>query len=277
MSNELYPYQNQYVFYLETVKQYKERTLSDANSVVTAFWNFYLGSDSNGSIRNVTESNVRSFLIYAETQIPLANSTLNKFLVHLKSYFAWLNAHDLISKLPTLFVDGRPIDRSNTVVINWTDYLDDFLTDDRLSDVTKKVFLAISLGNLPNKLISLTNRDISLQINATTQSNNTKNYFLEQNMNLNDFYLTSSKHGQVDKQLKTNVVLQRNLKKDAKFIPFRCNLLSLRQGFVYSKVLNTAISDDDLMSMLHCNFKTLNYYKKNTLFFDFVDYATIRK
>lgn len=275
LSNELFPYENQYEFYLITVKQYKARTLTNAKFAVTKFWNFYLGGDTNASICNVQESDVRSFFNYAETKIHFKNSTLNKFLVHLKSYFAWLNSHNLIKKLPTLFIDGRPIQRKSTVIINWFPYLEDFLQDNRLDLITKKTLLAISLGFSPNELIKIRNKDVASRLNGRTNTKVTNFNFLISNMD--DYYFTSSKHGHIGEPLQTSEVLRRKLRHDNKFLPFKSNLLSLRQSYVYSEVINTALSDDDLLSLLNCNRKTLNYYKDNSLLFDLVDYRTLRK
>lgn len=279
MSSEVYPFQNQYEFYLTTVKRYKERTMINANFAISTFWKFYLGSDSDGSISNVTETDVRSFFDYAETTVSLENSTLNKFLVHLKGYFAWLNANNLIKRLPTLFINGRPINRKSTVMINWVDHIEDFLNDDRLSMTTRKILLAISLGNLPKYLIDLTNGDILLQLKLKANNKVIENNFLKQIMTSKkdtDYFFPTSWNGHEGEKLKTNVVLRTNLSNDSDLLPFKSNLTSLRQSYVYTKVSNLKLSDQQLLEILKCNLKTLIYYKNNAQQFNLIDYTSVR-
>lgn len=274
----LYPYQPQYEFYLTTVKQYKERSLIDAKIVLSKFWNFYLADETSTSeIKDVKESNIRSFFNYFEKVNKYKNSTLNKFLVHLKSYFAWLTDHNLIAKTPTLFVAGRPIPRKNTFVLNWNLHIADFIEDRNLSVDTQKILLAISLGYLVDDLINLQWCDLKQQVNSKMKNYSIIINFINENMLDHKFVFESKKIGHVGEKLKTNRALRYALKKDAKNLPFEANLLNIRQSYVYTLVNDQDQSDNTLMHKLHCNKKTLTYYRDNLLLFNFVDYSSVKK
>lgn len=273
----LYPYQPQYEFYLTTVKQYKERTLIDAEIVLSKFWKFYLTDETSTSeIKDVKESNIRSFFNYSEKVSKYKNSTLNKFLVHLKSYFAWLTDHNLIAKTPTLFVAGRPIPRKNTFVLNWNFYIADFIENEKLSLDTKKILLTISFGYLIDDLIDLQWADLKQQVNSKMKKASVIINFINENMIDHKFVFDSKKIGHVGEKLKTNRALRYALKKDAKNLPFEANLINIRQSYVYTLVNDKEQSDKALMQKLHCNQKTLTYYRDNLLLFNFVDYSSIK-
>lgn len=272
MINEKFPYQDQYVFYLKTVKQYKTKTLRDSEIAISSFWSYYITNSSTTEIKEVTEADVRSFLSFAEKHSNYKKTTINKYLVHLKSYFAWLDDHNLIKKLPTLFINGRPIPRQNTFVINWMRKLPDLINNEQLSDTTKKVLIAISLGYLPNELIDLKCSDIYSRLNAKTKNDDSIKNFLKTKMDSNDYLFQSTKRGHEGEKLKTNAVLWKKLREDNEKLSFDDSLLSLRQSYVYSIVKKRNLSDDEMLRILKCNLKTLTYYKQNALLFKFIDY-----
>lgn len=257
-----YPYQKRFVDYCK-----KERKLTDSSIVITeksiqTFWNYYANGIDDASIDNVTETDLRNFLNSLETELNFKKNTINKYLSHLKVYFAYLYSRHLIKNYPILMINGRYWSRKHDVVINWMDKLPEIAKIDGLNPLTVKFMIGIYLGYEPKEV---------LHLRYKTAIHELKNDDLKQYLKVHcDFshgdnpYIIAKKGGGA---YASDFNLARKIEPDREVLGIPLTLQSLRLSYIYSYIADESKTDEEIRQILHINQKSLLYYRKNLLLY----------
>ena len=146
-----FPYQERFANYLRNVKYLKETTIHDTCHDVDQLFKYLRTFNplyrQNPDLSELTSSDLQAYFNWLQVQHQIKNSTYNKLLTHLNTYFIFLFQNNLTTSLPTIGLKGltkKPKLVSDTLNIGWTKNLQTYLTDSKLSYYTRLMLLALS-------------------------------------------------------------------------------------------------------------------------------------
>lgn len=89
--------------YIETEKNYSQKTLSSYKNDLTKFFE-YLEKEKIREIENIDKDTIRFFLLHLKNK-ELSNRTLGRYYSSLNSFFKYLLEHEIIKQNPLEFID----------------------------------------------------------------------------------------------------------------------------------------------------------------------------
>lgn len=247
----LFPYEKNFNQWC-TSQNLAPRTLTSINQSIYYFWNYFLqNSNSEPKVSNVSAQDIRAFIDHLEQDQNKTISTINKYVTHLKKYFSFLYDHQLVKNYLFTDLHGYTFDRTPHICIDWIDQLDEIITWPEISLDCKKVLILIAHGFDPKQFLNLSKANISRIKDSSYRS------LLLTNTEENPL-IFQTKTG---KQISALTSLTRKIAPDKDILNFDLTPGKLRLSYIYYKVNNPSLSDLKLMEILHCNRKSLTYYR----------------
>ena len=241
------------------------------NLSLATFWRYCKGNN-NASLNELEASDIQNFLDSLETALQLKKSTINKYLSHIRLYFAFLYSHHLIDHYPMLEISGRKFSRKHVYLIDWMDYLPQIAAIPQIHPETIMMLVGIAKGFYPDEVLKLRYSDI---IGSVTNPD-LKRYIKEHlNFSQNsDPYILGKEFGGT---YPADFHLVQRLIADRKKLGMEITLQSLRLSFVYSILNRKNMTDQELEKILRINGKTLAYYRENMLRYNSFKKFTLKK
>ncbi|WP_025020675.1 hypothetical protein [Ligilactobacillus equi] len=274
-----YPYQNQYLQYMNTIQEKNKITIKNNDYHLKSF--FYYESLYNRSfiesgyhVDSIVESDIREFLVYIGDLRNLTIGSTNQYLYSIAGYYKYLFRTEKTKVLPTLDVIGLPTVGSYKVTIydvGWIDSLQDLLENERIDYYTRffllftarfyklKEILAEDFYKIANKEMKNAPEYQQIffykfrnRIRPLQQKYKTKALLIQRRSQSKDNYLIS-----------TNQQLSRYLQRDKKWFPFITKTRELyRTNIIYYLETHPDISEAVLKETLHMNQQTLDWYRR---------------
>lgn len=139
-----YPYEKRFKTYLKQ-KYLEEITITDISHDVSDFFNYLRHFNENyqalPAVDQIQESDVRDYFNMLQVKRQIKNTTYNKVLTHINTYFTFLFSNQLSVTLPTLRLKGLERKAENRVDLDWVKQLPDLLGNDQLSFYSRLVLL----------------------------------------------------------------------------------------------------------------------------------------
>lgn len=247
----LFPYEKNFNQWCSS-QNLAPRTITSINQSIYYFWNYFLqNSNSEPKVSNVSAQDIRAFIDHLEQDQNKTISTINKYVTHLKKYFSFLYDHQLVKNYLFTDLHGYTFDRTPHICIDWIDQIDEIITWPEISLDCKKVLILIANGFGPKQFLNLSKANISSINNSSYRS------ILLTNTEENPL-IFQTKTG---KQISALTSLTRKIAPDKDILNFDLTPGKLRLSYIYYKVNDPSLSDLKLMEILHCNRKSLTYYR----------------
>ena len=266
-----FPYEQHFRKYLQTEKFLEDITINDICHDVSDLFihlrNFNPIYRENSDLSLLEQSDIKDYFNMLQVKREIKNSTYNKVLTHLNSYFIFLFSHKLTTSMPTLTLKGLAKQETSITGLDWTTNLTTFLTDQSLSYYTRLMLLLLSKFYTINEILQpnfyqiLANCELSVEqqkfltefmvfIAPLQELQNCQDLFLKQRINLANPRLSLPG-------------LHKFLKKDQA----HCSLILSPQKLYQSAILyhlNTHLDTptEQLLTTLRLNPTSLIYYKK---------------
>ncbi|WP_076461489.1 tyrosine-type recombinase/integrase [Limosilactobacillus caccae] len=257
----MFPYQEKYLNWCETVDLLSTRSVQLSQFVINDFFAYYADQHSTDQIglNQVTNADIRNYIAHLKEDRHLASRTVNKYISHLKKYFTYLYEQKLIKNYPLTTIKGLSFNRSGHYQIGWQ--RDIRLMIGHVKPATIKLLLAISCGYHPDELLQLKWGDINSRLEDDRLSAALKKAPDFQLAN-DDYLFTDGRSEDSGRPLTSMVALANRVKDDREVLNLNLAPSKLRNSFVYSQVIREDMTDHQLMQLLHCNQKTLSYYRQ---------------
>ena len=143
-----FPYKERFINYLKNDRFLADSTIKDLTEDVQRLFNYLRENNptyqSTADLNQITELEIKEYLSWLQIQRQIKNSTYNKILTHLNSYFIFLFQNGLATTLPTIGMKGMKKSKSTSPAreaINWTKKLSDYLANDQLAYYTRMTLL----------------------------------------------------------------------------------------------------------------------------------------
>lgn len=143
-----FPYKERLINYLKNDRFLADSTIKDLTEDVQRLFNYLRENNptyqSTADLNQITELEIKEYLSWLQIQRQIKNSTYNKILTHLNSYFIFLFQNGLATTLPTIGMKGMKKSKSTSPAreaINWTKKLSDYLANDQLAYYTRMTLL----------------------------------------------------------------------------------------------------------------------------------------
>lgn len=143
-----FPYKDRFINYLKNVRLLADSTVKDLTEDVQRLFNYLRENNSTyqvtADLNQITELEIKEYLSWLQIQHQIKNSTYNKILTHLNSYFIFLFQNSLATSLPTIGMKGMKKKISTSPakkIANWTKKLPDYLENDQLAYYTRMTLL----------------------------------------------------------------------------------------------------------------------------------------
>ncbi|MBP2057961.1 site-specific recombinase XerC [Lactobacillus colini] len=249
-----FPYINNFNDWCST-RHLQAQTIQSINQSVNYFWNYYLtNANHTPNLDELSSQDIRSFLVNLEVNENRSVQTLNKYITHLKKYFSFLYDHKLMPNYVLTDIKGHTFDRTPRFCLDWIDSLDKIIANEKVSLDTKKLLILIAYGFEPNKLLGLTIADVQGKINKKTYIDILSTPALP---NLPQLIF----HTKKGRPLSALPSLSRRILADRDTLNLDLTPGKLRLSYIYRLVNDSSLSDDDLTNLIHCNRKTITYYR----------------
>ena len=255
----MYPFQDNYEHWCKTIALFSDTTISQIGFAISSFFSFQADQHSDGrSANNVRNSDIHQFVVYPKEERGLRTRTVNKYISYLKTYFKYLYQAKLIDHYPLMNIKGLSFDRHFHYVIGWHNHLIELI--EIAKPETIKLLLAVLCGYKGDNLLTLTWADITPQINNTKLL-----AALEKHPNFpissKQYLFQDTRFKNEDHRIKSFTSLNRKINGDEEKLGLDLSPTNLWMSFCLSNVLRTDLTDQQLMEKLHCNQKTLSYYR----------------
>lgn len=259
-----YPYQLEFTRYCKYQKHYADGTRLIMHKSLTNFWRYYqANSSTEANINAVRDTDIQTFLDGLETKLKLRKNTINKYISHLKCYFAFLYTHHLIDYYPVLEINGRKFNRKRVFVINWMPYLPQIAQIPGIHAVTVKMMCGIALGYLPKEVLKLRYAETMQQIKSASLRQYLQKH-VDFKQQANPYLLAAKKGGCYS----SDFHLCQEARADRSKLGMSLTLQYLRLSYVYSILNQKTFNDFQLEQKLRCNDKTLLYYRSNMFMYN---------
>lgn len=143
-----FPFHESFTEYLTNDRFLAESTIKDLTADIQRLFNYLRQHSSsyqkNPALNQITDLDLKEYLGWLQIQKNIKNSTYNRILTHLNSYFEFLFQTGRSSSLPTIGLKGikkRTSKALQTNIINWVDDLQSYLNNDNLSYYTRMMLL----------------------------------------------------------------------------------------------------------------------------------------
>ena len=266
-----FPYADRFSHYLKHDRLLADNTINDINHDVADLFNylrhFNVLYQVNPDLDQLEETDIRAYFNMLQVERNIKNTTYNKVLTHLTTYFNFLFQNKLTTSLPTIGLKGLKRQTDDSLPLNWVDQLPLLLSDDSLSYYGRLVLLLTSHFYTVKEMLQpgfyqildreswldfeqaflaeFKNRQTDLQARQ-----NSLDLFLKQRLNLANPTLTLP-------------ALHKYLKQDQAQLPFSFKPSQLYQNAVcYFLVSHQDLSDQQLATRLRLDLTSLNYYRQ---------------
>lgn len=264
----MFPYQKDFEEWCKNVKHFSKKTINLNIYVVNNFFAYFTDKLKSNSFASVNSIDIRGYIDNLYNQHNLSARTCNKYLTNIKRFFMFLYVSNYIDKYPVANIRGISYNRHLSYYINWLNLIPSMIGI--VAPDTIKLLTAFSLGYEKQDLLNL-------KINIIDQVHNIAlhNYLAE--------YLNFSKTSnsfftdQRGNSIKTLMTIRRHTKPDEKVLGMPLSPYKLRQGYIYTKVSDHTLSDDELAKKLKCSQKRLAYYKNNAQILNLIDFKINKK
>ncbi|MDE7056298.1 MAG: site-specific integrase [Lactobacillus sp.] len=253
----MYPYQSQFETWATSVRHLANTTVVRASLAVNSFWNYYRTvAVNNCSLNDITESDIRSYLINLENREHLKASTINKYLSYIKIYFDFLFSHQIINTYPPFNIKGNFTSRKRNYIIGWNHQLSKIINIPNINVKSIALLTAVNLGFKPDDILSLRFSDIEPNLD----NSKLRDYFVDHLdfKNSNNPFLFQNRSGK-PYTLKTSLYV--SLSNDSKALGFPLTITYLRLSYIYTLLTENNLSDPQLIEKLKISPKSLIYYK----------------
>lgn len=266
-----FPYTDRFSHYLKHDRLLADNTINDINHDVADLFNylrhFNVLYQVNPDLDQLEETDIRAYFNMLQVERNIKNTTYNKVLTHLTTYFNFLFQNKLTTSLPTIGLKGLKRQTDDSLPLNWVDQLPLLLSDDSLSYYGRLVLLLTSHFYTVKEMLQLgfyqiLDRESWLDFEqaflaefknhqADLQARqNSLELFLKQRLNLANPTLTLP-------------ALHKYLKQDQTQLPFSFKPSQLYQNAVcYFLVSHQDLSDQQLATRLRLDLTSLNYYRQ---------------
>ena len=144
-----FPYEKRFRRFLQNdklvIKVTESDTCHDVNDLFIYLRNFNDNYRKSADLSNLEESDIVEYLIMLQTKRNIKNTTYNKVLTHLNTYFKFLFKFKLSSALPTISLQGLERPKKELAdIYGWQEDLSSYLTSSNLSNYTKMVLLLLA-------------------------------------------------------------------------------------------------------------------------------------
>ena len=269
-----FPYEKRFILYLRNERFLEENTIADLTRDITRFFNYLRQNNPNYrdslKVSSISSNDIKEYLNTLSITNNIKNTTYNKMLTHINTYFKFLFINNLSPVLPTLSIKGRKRTVNKTNDLAWTEKLAEYLVDDNLSLYTRMTLLLISHFYTIKEILQKDFYQELNQIEFTNFEYEFINLFNEEILNLqqrqhtHDIFL-KKRLDIVSPQL-TLPGLHKYLKKDQKNIDIKLSPRELYQNVVCYFILNNQnLSDTQLIQRLRLeDLTSLNYYRQKS-------------
>ncbi|GBG94864.1 integrase [Ligilactobacillus salitolerans] len=144
-----FPYEQRFRRYLQNDKLLAPVTADDLCHDVSDLFNYLRTFNESyrtkASLSVLEESDISEYLIMLQTKRQIKNTTYNKVLTHLNTYFKFLFKYKLSTSLPTVTLQGQPRQQAEiTDLYGWEDELPAYLELTAISSYTKMLLLLLA-------------------------------------------------------------------------------------------------------------------------------------
>lgn len=266
-----FPYTDRFSHYLKHDRLLADNTINDINHDVADLFNylrhFNVLYQVNPDLDQLEETDIRAYFNMLQVERNIKNTTYNKVLTHLTTYFNFLFQNKLTTSLPTIGLKGLKRQTDDSLPLNWVDQLPLLLSDDSLSYYGRLVLLLTSHFYTVKEMLQpgfyqILDRESWLDFEqaflaefknhqADLQARqNSLELFLKQRLNLANPTLTLP-------------ALHKYLKQDQAQLSFSFKPSQLYQNAVcYFLVSHQDLSDQQLATRLRLDLTSLNYYRQ---------------
>ena len=269
-----FPYEKRFILYLRNERFLEENTIADLTRDITRFFNYLRQNNPNYrdslKVSSISSNDIKEYLNTLSITNNIKNTTYNKMLTHINTYFKFLFINNLSPVLPTLSIKGRKRTVNKATDLAWTEKLAEYLVNDDLSLYTRMTLLLISHFYTIKEILQKDFYQELNQIEFTDFEYEFINLFNEEIINLqqrqhtHDIFL-KKRLDIVSPQL-TLPGLHKYLKKDQKSIDIKLSPRELYQNAVCYFILNNQnLSDTQLIQQLRLeDLTSLNYYRQKS-------------
>ena len=273
-----FPYEKRFLHYLRYERILEANTCADICRDVADLFNYLRNFNNfyreNPDLSNLTESDIRDYLNMLQVNRNIQNSTYNKYLTHLNVYFTFLFNERLSTSMPTLPLKGLKRPKNSSVPLTWQDDLPELLNNQDLSYYTRLMLLLVSHYYTITEILQSgfyqvleTEKFSDVEQKFLTEfyeyiaplqaRQKTKDLFLKKCVNLSDPRLTLPG---LHKFLKTD-----QEKTYLALMPRKLYQMAIFNSLLHDQKLN----DQQLCEKLHLDLTSLNYYRQESLDYDF--------
>lgn len=265
-----YPYQEQFERYLKDVKKLKDSTIADFYNDLTDFFNYESHFNRTyqevGLVKVLRENDVRDYLEMLSIKREYKNTTYNKVLSHLNIYFIFLFTIKASADLPTINIHGKKRSTELAVPLNWTDDLETYLADERLTDYTRLIMLLTARFYSVKEMMAegfyrvLEHEDFTPSQATFYQDFRQRQATMRLRQACDDLFL--KQHIRPDAPRLTIYALHKYLNKDTATLGFKPAPREMLQAAVMNFIIqNQSLSDTQLMNIMHLPPQSLAYYR----------------
>ena len=266
-----FPYADRFSHYLKQDRLLADNTINDINHDVADLFNylrhFNVLYQVNPDLDQLEETDIRAYFNMLQVERNIKNTTYNKVLTHLTTYFNFLFQNKLTTSLPTIGLKGLKRQTDDSLPLNWVDQLPLLLSDDSLSYYGRLVLLLTSHFYTVKEMLQpgfyqILDRESWLDFEQAFLAEfknhqtdlqarqNSLDLFLKQRLNLANPTLTLP-------------ALHKYLKQDQAQLSFSFKPSQLYQNAVcYFLVSHQDLSDQQLATRLRLDLTSLNYYRQ---------------
>lgn len=143
-----FPFYERFINYLNTDRLLAKSTIKDLTADIQRFFNYIRQHNSSyreiPDLNQITDLEIKEYLGWLQIKKGIKNSTYNRVLTHLNTYFTFLFKTGRTSSLPTLGIKGikkRTTKALSPNIIDWVTDLQSYLANNQLSYYTRMMLL----------------------------------------------------------------------------------------------------------------------------------------
>ncbi|KRN88766.1 hypothetical protein [Ligilactobacillus ceti] len=266
-----FPYKKRFVKDLED-KYLESITIRDTCHDVADLFNylrhFNYQYQISPELSQLQETDIKAYLNMLQVERKIKNTTYNKVLTHLNTYFNFLFINNLSTSLPTLKLKGLKRTTSSQIPFDWTENCQQYLADEQLSYYTRMVLLLTSHFYTISEFLQ---PDFYRVLERETWTEQEAQFLKEyqkalaplQNLQASSDLFLKKRINLAEPNL-TLAGLHKFLKKDQAQCDLKLIPRDLYQNSVrYYLQTHQTLTDQALMQKLRLDEKSLNYYRQS--------------
>ena len=266
-----FPYQQRFTHYLKTERLLEDSTITDINHDVADLFNylrhFNVLYQTNPDLSNLEETDIRAYFNMLQVERQIKNTTYNKVLTHLNTYFAFLFKNKLTTSLPTIGLKGLKRQKQVEIPLNWVEQLPLLLADDAISYYGRLVLLLTSYFYTVKEMLQPGFYQILARENFADFEQAFLTKFQQHQASLNERQASPELFLKQRLNLANPTLslpaLHKYLKKDQAHLDLAFKPSQLYQNALcYFLINNQNLSDSQLSSRLRLDLNSLNYYRQ---------------